>query len=156
MSVEINTTLEDVALTTERAAEILGISVITCQRYLRNGVLPGMLLSVSGEGHTMHRWFVQSSDVMALKAKRESGDPQFKPGPEAKADGSKTHIYVPRSRAWGHWLTGTLPAEDRAIVLEHYARMRAEQPKRYQMDIEDIAFSLRDNGPGNESENGKE
>lgn len=120
-------------LETWEAARLLGVSQFTItNKYIPAGLLPAEKVNThTGRGHT--KWLIRRSDVESLRARRLAGE--FKPGPESGNKG-KTLMYFPRPAEWGAWIKAVLlDSEQRAAILAHYARMKEDDPARFEAEL---------------------
>lgn len=116
-------------LTTAQAAELLGVSEVTVRdKYIKRGLLPATKAH-TGEGYGHTKWQIRRVDVEMLKARRESGDRAFKPGPEPHSDDYRAYLYFPRPPAWARRMTDLFSAEERARILEEAAQRKEQNGK---------------------------
>lgn len=122
-------------ITTQEAARILGVTHFTVlMKYIKRGLLPAELVNTgAGKGHTKYQ--IKLADVQALKARKDSGDPAFKPGPEPRKADGKAILYFPRSPQWAIEVRGGLRAEERAKILEHFLSLKETDPERFNAEL---------------------
>lgn len=123
-------------LTLEQAAEILSQPVYTIRRHIKAGRLPAEKILQHKQGSAPYRWEVKAEDVMKLKQELEQGQGVKLGRPPSekslKRGTDYTYIYHPRSDEYASWLAGILGPEERAAILDYFARRKEADPEKFQ------------------------
>lgn len=129
-------------LTIEEAAEILGQPIYTVRRHIKAGRLPAEKVEQHKKGAAPFRWEIKEEDVMALKQQLvEQGQVKLgrPPGEKSLKRGEDyTYIYHLRSTEHCNWLTNVLDAEERAAILDHFARLKETDPEKFERMLKEI------------------
>lgn len=128
-------------LTIEEAAEILGLPSYTIRRLIKSGRLPAEKITQHKQSSAPYRWEIKEVDAMKLKEELQGkGVKQGPPFRENKLKRGQdyTYIYHPRSDEYTSWLTNTLTPEERATILDHFARLKETDPEKFQQVLKEI------------------
>lgn len=118
----------------KEAAEYLGVTIGTMQRYVRQGKIP---YKVSETG----KWVsfeVKAEDVFELKRKRASSDPSFRRGPKPSEGGGQSLMYFPRPAKWNSEITNILSPKERTAILEWFANLKKDAPQQFEKELKEM------------------
>lgn len=117
-------------LTPRDAADLLGVSYYTVMGYIKDGLLPATCDLDAPP--VRRRYAIRRDDALALRSLRET----FRPGPRPSGNSHhRTMMYLPRSAEWGAWVKRILTGEERARLLEYYARMKEGEPGQFEVEL---------------------
>lgn len=126
-------------LTTQQAAEMLGVSIFTVVTYIKTGLLPAQKVNThEGKGHT--KYLIDLANIKTILIMRQEGASSFKPGPKTDNAKGKTLMYFPRPAQWGQYIKSVLAGEERAKILEYFANKKKTDPDGFKKDLESIYF----------------
>jgi excisionase family DNA binding protein len=129
-------------LTIDEAAEILGQPIYTVRRHIKAGRLPAEKVEQHKKGSAPFRWEIKEEDVMKLKEELEQGQVVKLGRPPSekslKRGEDYTYIYHPRSDEYVTWLTNTLTPEERAAILDYFARLKETDPEKFERMLKEI------------------
>lgn len=117
----------------KEAAEYLGVTIGTMQRYVRQGKIPAKI----SETEKWVSFEVFTKDVRELKRKRASSDPSFRRGPRPKG-GGQSLMYFPRPAKWNSEITSVISPEERVIILEWFANLRKDAPQQFEKELKEM------------------
>lgn len=128
-------------LTVEQAAEILELPAHTIRRLIKSGRLPAEKIAQHKKSSPPFRWEIKEQDVMKLKEELQGqgiklGRP-FSEKPLKRGD-DYTYIYHKGSDENAAWLTTVLTPEERAVILDYFARMKETDPEKFQQVLKEI------------------
>lgn len=129
------------SLTIEQAAEILGQPAYTVRRHIKAGRLPAEKVEQHKQGAAPYRWEIKEQDVMKLKEELQGQDVKLgRPFSENKVERGEdfTYIYHLRSKEHTAWLTTVLTPEERAAILDYFAKMKEADPEKFERMLKEI------------------
>ena len=116
-------------LTPQETATLLGVSYYTVMGYIKDGLLPATCDLDAPPVH--RRYAIRRDDALALRSLRET----FRPGPKPGNSDRRTMMYLPRSAEWGAWVKRALTGEERARVLENFARLKEADEVGFEVEL---------------------